>query len=57
LDFAVLGKVIRKSERFTIFAPSGGYKRGAIIHLALITSKLRLTSHSVMYSAGVFCGR
>jgi hypothetical protein len=57
LDFAILGKVIRKRERFMIFDPSEGDQRVAIICLILITSNPRLTSPSNMSSAGVLCGR
>jgi hypothetical protein len=56
-DFAVLGKVIRKRERFMVFDPSGGDRRVAVISLTLITSNLRLASLSDMYPVGVFCGR
>jgi hypothetical protein len=56
-DFAVLGKIIRKRERFIVVVPSEGDRRVAVICLTLITSKPRLTSPSDMSSAGVFCGR
>jgi hypothetical protein len=56
-DFDVLGKVIRKRGRFKVFDTSGGDRRMVVIYLALITTKLRLTSPSNVSSAGVVCGR
>jgi hypothetical protein len=56
-DFAILGKVIRKRWRFMVFHPSGGDGLVAVICLTLITSKLRLTSPSDMFSAEVLCDR
>jgi hypothetical protein len=56
-DFAVISKVMRNRDMFTVIDPSGGDRRVAVIHLALITSKTRLTSPSDMSSAVVFRGR
>jgi hypothetical protein len=56
-NFAVLGKVIRKSGWFRVYDPSEGDRRVVVICLTLITSNPRLTSSSDMSSVGVLCGR
>jgi hypothetical protein len=52
-DFDVLGKIMRKRERFTVDVPSAVDRRVAGICLMLITSKPRSSIPSEMSSAGV----
>jgi hypothetical protein len=56
-DFAVLGKVTRKSGREMTLDSSEGDRRMVVICLTLTTSKPRLTNLSEMSSAGVSFGK
>jgi hypothetical protein len=56
LDFDVLGKVIRKNERFIMDVPSAGDRRVLDICLTLIKSKQRFTNPFELSSAGVVKG-
>jgi hypothetical protein len=56
-DFDVLGKVIRKRGRFTVYVPPASDLRVAEICLTLITPKPRSTNLSEMSSGGVVNGK